>query len=78
MSAPEAMSHLSAERALLVAQEEGSLAAKLGLTAVECADRGDRYRDALTAYIAGWDDAIWSATVDEARAAGLVTGDGAR
>ncbi len=78
MSAPDALGHLSAERALRDALDEGSLAAKLGLTAVECADRGDGYRDALTAYIAGWDDAIWSATVEEARAAGLVTGDGAR
>jgi len=78
MSAPDALGHLSAERALRDAQHDGSLAAKLGVTAGECADRGDAYRDALTAYIAGWDDAIWSATVEEARAAGLVSGDGAR
>ncbi len=78
MSAPDALGHLSAERALRDAHDDGSLAAKLGLTAVECADRGDGYRDALTAYIAGWDDAIWSATVEEARAAGLVNDGGTR
>ncbi len=78
MWAPDVMRHLGFERALCAAQDEGSLAAKLRLTAGECAGRGDAYRDALTAYIAGWDDAIWRATVDAARAAGLVTGDGAR